>query len=252
MKTRLICMAAVTVLGAMPMAALAGEEIDVIETDLWGPGSSGGPFEVKPSGFTNVVHGLGLHGASTGNFVTFCVETNEFLSEGGHYYVELSKEARAGGSGGPDPDPLDSRTAYLYANFIRGTLQSQLSAWLADGGTGGTWTDEDNASGTALQKAIWFIEEETGGSDTGLAGKLVSLAAWAVGGGTGASVSEIGKVHVMNMWTNSNHTGNAQDLLVMIPLPAPVWMGGLGLCGVVGMAIRRRRAGVESSDYLVG
>ncbi len=251
MKTRSICIAAAAILGAMSMSALAGEEITVVETDLWGPGSSGGPFEVTPSGFTNVIHGIGLHGAGPGNFVTFCVETNEYLTEGGHYYVELSKEAKAGGSGGPSPDPLDSRTAYLYASFIRGTLQSQLNAWLADGGTGGTWTDEDNASGTALQNAIWYIEQE-GGSNSGLAGKLVSLAAWAVGGGTGANVSEINKVHVMNMWTNSNHTGNAQDLLVMIPLPAPVWMGGIGLCGVVGMALRRRRSDSGSLQDLVG
>jgi hypothetical protein len=35
---------------------------------------------------------------------------------------DISTEAKNGGSGGPSPDPLDERTAYLYHQFFWGNL----------------------------------------------------------------------------------------------------------------------------------
>ncbi|MCC6907861.1 MAG: hypothetical protein IT430_07975 [Phycisphaerales bacterium] len=239
MKTnRMSFMAATLAVGTMATVALgAGEKIKVIETDLWGAGGGGGPFEVEPIGFPTNPQGVGLHGAGAGNFVTFCVETDEFLSEGGVYFIQFNDAAEAGGSGGPSPDPLSDATRYLYAHFIRGTIQAELDAWDAHVGPTETFTYGAFADGEALQKAIWHLEEETGGSNN----FLVGLATWALANGTLSDLSEISKVRVMNMWDNANFTGNRQDLLVMIPLPAPVWMGGVGLCGVIGLAFRQRR-----------
>ncbi len=240
MRTGTASFVAIALCASLATAAFgAGEKIEVVNVDLWGGGGSGGPFEVKPIGFgTNNPSGLGAHGAAAGNFVTFCIETDEFLTQGGQYYIQFSDEARAGGSGGPDPDPLDDRSRYLYAHFIRGTIQAQLDAWALDDpiNGGGTFTYQTFASGEALQRAIWYIEQEGGGSENFLA----KLAAWAVGGGSGASLSGMSNVRVMNMWANADFTGNRQDLLVMIPLPAPVWMAGIGLFGVVGFCCRRK------------
>lgn len=233
------CLLASALIGSLSVNALgAGEKVKVIETDLWGTGGGGGPFEVTPIGFSGNPAGLGLYGAGAANFVTFCVETDEYLSEGGEYFIQFSDEARAGGSGGPSPDPLDDATRYLYAHLIRGTIGSELAAWVGDGGAGGTFTYGSFASGEALQKAIWFIEEEAGGSNN----FLVSLATWALANSTLSDLSEIGKVRVMNMWANADFTGNRQDLLVMIPLPSPVWMAGIGLFGVIGGTVIRRRS----------
>lgn len=77
------------------------------------------------------------------------------------------------------------------------------------------------------------------------------MAEWAVGGATGSDVSEIAKVRVMNDWDNPHFTGNRQDLLVMIPLPAPLWMGGIGLCGVVGGLMYGRRSTADAAADLM-
>lgn len=241
MKVGKLSLVAVALAMTVTASALAaGEKIKVTNTNLWGQGTGGGPFEVEPAGipWSNVPEGLGLHGAAAGRFVTFCVETDEFLS-GGEYFIQFSNEARAGGSGGPSPDPLDDRTRYLYAHFIRGTIQSELIAWDATGGPTESFTYGDSTSGARLQDAIWFIEQETRGSDNFLA----QLAAWAMANPLLADHSGMNKVKVMNLWDNADFTGNRQDLLVMIPLPAPVWMAGVGLVGVVGFVYRRRRAG---------
>lgn len=243
---KLSLVTAALALTATASALAAGEKIKVVETDLWGTGGNGGPFGVTPIGFGTAPIGLGLYGAGPGNFVTFCVETDEFLSEGGEYYIQFSDEARAGGSGGPDPDPLDDKTRYLYANFIRGTIGSELAAWAGNGGLGGTFTYGTFASGEDLQQAIWHIEQESGGANNYLA----QLAAWAIANPLLSDHSGMNNVKVMNMWANANFTGNRQDLLVMIPLPAPVWMAGIGLCGVVGFCIRRRSVRRDSLEPL--
>jgi hypothetical protein len=81
-------------------------------------------------------------------FTTFCLETDEYISYGTPYKVEsITNAAIEGGSGGPEPDPLDERTAFLYYNYAMGTLDG-ISAYEYG----------KDASANDLQQAIWYIE----------------------------------------------------------------------------------------------
>jgi len=176
---------------------------------------------------------IGIYGVGDA-FVTFCMETNEYVtggSTGGTYYVTISTAADKGGSGGPHPDPLSPETAYLY------------SLWL-DGSYGIRSITHTDDTANALQKAIWYLEGESLGSNAGLSGDYIDWATDAVAlGGTDDSWYDtwgntIGDIRVMNLWTNADHTGYAQDQLVRVPVPAAALLGLLGL-GAAGLKLRK-------------
>jgi hypothetical protein len=179
--------------------------------------------QIKLTGSTGSLGGgafsvVGLGAASGNNFLTFCLEINEFVSYNTPYYANIAMSAEAGGAGGPDPDPLDSKTAYLYSNFLNGTL----------GDFNGSTFDID-----ALQMAIWSIEQEiyfSGGlfkrSDNNAvignsalasrANNFVNLAAGASG---------YYGIAVMQLWQNNNggvFSGNKQDQLIFVGGNPPV------------------------------
>ena len=222
--------------GLTAAALGAGEQIKIIDIDAWGPGCSGGPFEVQPISFGFTPGGTGQHGAAANNFLTFCVETNEYLSEGKTYDVVFNTDAVNGGSGGGNPDPLDAMTACLYTAFIKGTLDDKLLT------NGHTFTYGSEPDGKDLQQAIWVIENEGGLTYASLStlGKGIydlAKADVATGGEwyNKRGANSIGHVRVMNLSQDGNDN---QDLLVLIPLPAPAC---LGLVGLIGVGILRRR-----------
>jgi len=224
--------------GALALAgmALAGpKQLTFDNVDAWGGGGAGGPFEVDPSGFDSAPQGLGEHGAADGRFITFCVERNEFVSEGVTYNAEINTAAVSGGVGGGSPDPLDARTAFLYTSFIKGTLGDLMD----DAGLDHSFVDEDPASGLALQDAIWAIEQELT-SVGAFAQDLIDLADQAVATGGVWAGKGIGNVRILNLTTVNG--GAAQDQLVLIPLPVPAALGLVGLLGVGAASWRRRRA----------
>lgn len=137
-----------------------------------------------------------------GDFIsTFCLETKEYLSIGGIYYVTLSDAAVKGGQA--VSDPLDDQSKRIY-NYWLDTLAH-------------TATNAD-----AVQNALWYQEGEGGSSNY-----LNSIA------GSAANVK------VMNLWTGAPYQGYAQDLLVRVPVPGAVLLGVLGM-GVAGLRLRRR------------
>ena len=158
-------------------------------------------------------------------FRTFCIETNEYVRDGHNYYVTIDTAAWQGGSGGPEPDPLLPQSAYLY------------SLWL-DGTDGVNTIVYGDATADAIQKAIWHFEQESLGS---IIGPYVGWANDAVtmgGSWYGLWGNTIGDIRVMNLWTNSNYTGNAQDQLVRVPTPGAILLGVLGL-GIAGLKLRK-------------
>jgi hypothetical protein len=158
-------------------------------------------------------------------FVSFCLETNEYINYTNEYYVTINTGAvqgGSGGSGGYNPDPLSPMTAYLYSLWIDGGIT------------------HDDSHANDLQKAIWYIEGET----LGVNNSLVTQASAAVApGGSWYNLwgDTIGDIRVMNLWTDKDcngYYGYAQDQLVRVPVPGAVLLGLLGL-GVAGLKLRK-------------
>lgn len=206
-----------------------------------GPGTgTGGAFELTVWNSTGTM--------SKGSFASFCIEKNEHMNFGGPGYAvgpvfkvdSISTDAQKGGVGGstttllkPYPhDPLNIETAYLYTNYIE--TPSALDA------VAGWSSANAEDKGTAMQKAIWKIEEEITTTSNTLADALITFAA-------GSGWTDTGRVKVLNLsWFSGGGTDYpkgtfAQDQLYLQPIPEPetyaMMLAGLGLIG----AIARRR-----------
>ncbi|MCO6437657.1 MAG: VPLPA-CTERM sorting domain-containing protein [Phycisphaerae bacterium] len=183
--------------------------------------TNGGAFLFTPSG--------NFRGLTFDPFVTFCLERNEYLDYTHVFTVEdISGAAYGGGRGGGSPDPLNERTAWLYESFRNGSLA-------AFGFDYNNAMGKLNASSDALQYVIWGLEDELG-SNWAPSGALQTAffnAANTYGVGHG-----LGSVRVLNLtWPNGTP---AQSQLVVVPLPAGVLLGMVGL-GAFGL-VRRRLA----------
>jgi hypothetical protein len=214
---RAILIAAVCAFVAVPALA----DMSVIVANSPGGANNGGPFTATVQAGDSI--GENAPGAS---FSTFCLEHVITFTPGNLYYVTVDADAMTGG-GGPNPDPVSDETAWLYTNYLDGTL-----SYLA-----GSYTDYEKRS--AVQEAIWRIEQEGTLSNpvnvAVLAADLVLQAGAAVGTWSNTNIM------AMNLWANEDHTGDAQSMLVRVPVPAAVWLGLLGL-GAAGAKLRRRAA----------
>lgn len=126
-------------------------------TDSYGT-TGGGEFLLKPT--NSWPFAPTSLGEVSGKFESFCVEKNEYINSGGTFYAVLNAGAVNGGNGGQTPpgsnfDPLDPRTAYLYDQFISGTLAGY--AYDTSGSGRGAIRVR---SANALQHVIWYIEDE--------------------------------------------------------------------------------------------
>ncbi len=187
-----------------------------------------------------------------GTFETFCLEYNEHFASGGTYYYDsnLSNVATLGGvsvgaDGGPGGDPISKATAWLYSQFATGTLSD---FYYNSTDNGGNIFANRKAANNALQLAIWYFEDETGGisgyQSYGLPGQNVFIDA-AVGiFGASAKLADDGSsgVKVLNLRASENGAHKQSQLYIAPTKNVPDAASTLGLLalGLGGLAAVRR------------
>jgi len=205
--------------------------------------SGGGAFRVTANAALDpkVLTGASSVAALNANqFLSFCIERNEFINYGGVYQVNLANGADKGGLGDADlnsltPDPISKSTAWLFRKFTDGTLSTAASGF-----------SYNDLGGNRLQAAIWFLENEiadalpnssykylvdaalaaTGILPTGTVYTAASYAAARIANSNGAY-----GVKVLNMYTSPGGVLKYhQDLLVVVvPEPSTYIAGALAL-----------------------
>jgi hypothetical protein len=199
---------------------------------IWQTGQ-GGEFTFRPSGWDplDLYNSVAKNqGGQEGTFQTFCLEHNEYLYPNTTHAVVLNDRMINGGVG-PQGDPLSVGTAWLYHQFQSGTL----AGYDYDNTGAGRHT-----SAQELQNAIWFLEDEQGGSLTTTYRDMLIAEFGSV---TDAKLDNNGRipVAVMNLYAEG-HAGDPeylrQDALVCTPLPAGLLLGLLGL-SAAGLRLRR-------------
>jgi hypothetical protein len=238
MKKAIMMFAAMILLAAPALADYSGGRVYYNRIDGYYAGS-GGEFTLRSDGgpgllLSNAAYDAKARGqdGNAESFQTFCVETAEyvaqpmdimvstmFINEDTGVVTDPGSHAIKGGK--TYGDNLDSKTAYLYTQFAKGVLSSY------NYGAG------RSTSAGELQEAIWAIEGEIGSADG-------QAATWITEAET-AAWSGIGDVRILNTWT-PGHVGDLaykqQDQLYLVPAPAAIGLGVLGLA-LVGWLKRR-------------
>jgi len=149
-------------------------------------------------------------------FETFCLEKVEYFHPGHVYDVALDTVARNGG-GGPNPDPLDIRTAWLYDNYLDGNLASFTAK--------------------QVQKVVWYVEQEINWLNLSTTEKnLFSLA------DSGGSVwgTDFHGVMVMNLSGSDYDPAQSQLVRCLPPTPGTIPVPGAAMLALLGLSALSR------------
>lgn len=169
-------------------------------------------------------------------FQTFCIEYNEHFSPGVTYTAGISTKARYGGNN-PNGDPISIGTAWLYSQFAAGTLTGYNYVY----GSGRQGATEAGA----LQKAIWWLENESNGSNTGASGAFITaakngLAALGYGILTDTTIRTMDANGAFGVYAlNLGAPGVVQDQLVVVVPEASTIIAGTLLLLPLGATVVR-------------
>ena len=199
---------------------------------------------ISNSAYASSTSGLAGHAES---FQTFCVETDEFVDTGMRIWGSEAAVATPdvygsgshawnGGANSTTGDDLDPRTAYLYTQFATG----QLSGYAYTGTVNGL---DRNQTAGALQRTIWYLEDEVENftskfMDVELNSAQQTLTlSWLVEANT-VNWKDIGNVRVLQLYKGTSALKQDQLYLQEIPVPGAVLLGLLGL-SAAGIKLRK-------------
>lgn len=254
MHIRKSALASIIAAAAILLACGIARASTVQMNTISGLSTTGGPFiaTVQPGG------SVGQYVAGQ-SFTTFCVEVNEEFYPGGTYTPVVSAQSVFGGGssklvngtnqyGSTGYVPLQAEVAYLYSNYMAGTMSSVLGGWT-----------NDAAHSQSMQNAIWhFMGYTYQDGNTSYTSGLEAAANNAVN--VTHAWSGLGNVRVMQLWTDPTLRTidtKAQDQLVLVSPPVPVptplgFLGGLGLlAGMGSVGWCKRRIHFGSNEHLL-
>jgi hypothetical protein len=164
---------------------------------------------------------------NNGDFLTFCIEKNKFVTVGTTYNYTIDSAALDSGN------VLSEGSAYLYKKF-------RTSSLVGPAGGGGTYLSDRDVNAGHLQNAFWMLEGGLAYNSSNFYVNLVESLFGGMAGATANVTSNYG-VKVMNLWEyNANGAReDKQSQLVLVP-DTGMTVALLGL-GLLSLAAFRRK-----------
>jgi len=179
MKKACLTALCLTMIGVSPLVALPTVSLSKVAGDS--SGALGGGAFYAATQFEGI-------------YTTFCLESGVGMSIGTTYYYDWSNVVQN------QNDAISLGSALLIHHHALGLFGADYAAW------GGA---------TGLQQAFWYLENEAGGVNNA----FVSYANGLLGAALLSDANGAYGARVINLWTNSNGTGDRQSQIAYFGVP---------------------------------